>query len=204
MDLANLDTAPGIGLYRTRLVADHMDGDRWTVRVALRDRRGALAAIAGSFAGAGIAVCSARITTGPGGIVIDVFSVRAALWTDWDAVRCAVDAALAMGWERMPVEPVDVTVAVEDNLLRGRSVVTVRAPDRVGLLARVAGAFTRAGLEIHDAVITTEGKEAVDVFEVTGAAGGPLTAGDLRAVRSAMAGRRVRRRPTVRRPGHRG
>lgn len=185
--------AANLGLYETRLVADHDGREQWTVRVALRDRRGALAAIAGSFAGAGIAVCSAHIATGPGGLVIDVFRVQAPEWTDWDAIRVRIDAALAAGYDRMPPEAVSATLAIAAGATGGRSIVEVRAQDRVGLLAKVAGAISRAGLEIHQATITTTGTEAVDVFEVTGRTGGALTAADERALRAAFAGKRLRR-----------
>jgi len=200
VDIANLESAPNIGLYETRLVADRDDrsaDESWTVRVALRDRRGALAAIAGSFARAGVAVRSARIATGPGGIVIDVFRVQAAEWTDWDGVRRTIDASLAAGYDRLAVEAVDATIAIAHDPSGARSILDVRAADRVGLLARVAGAISRAGLEIHSATIATSGREAIDTFEVTGASGRGLTAADERALRSALAGRRVRRRPSL-------
>ncbi|HVL89835.1 MAG TPA: ACT domain-containing protein [Actinomycetota bacterium] len=187
------ESAANLGLYQTRLVADHEGAEQWTVRVALRDRRGALAAIASSFAGAGIAVCSAHIATGPGGVVIDVFRVDASEWTDWDRVRSRIDAGLVAGYGRTPSEAVDATLAIAPDGTGARSIIEVRAEDRVGLLAKVAAAISRAGVEIHQATITTIGTEAIDVFEVTGRTGAALTAADKRALRAAFAGKRVRR-----------
>lgn len=193
MEAPKVEAIPFIGLYEARLVADYGGGERWTVRVALRDRRGALAAIAGAFAGARVAVCSARIATGPAQMVIDVFEVRASEWTDWEAVRAGIEAALVAGYDRIRLEPVEVAVRV--GLAPGGhgSIVEVRGADRVGLLARVAGAMARAGLEIRQATITTEGLEAIDTFEVTGRAGGPMTPADERALIGALAGKKVRR-----------
>lgn len=193
MEAPKMEAIPFIGPYEARLVADHGGGERWTVRVALRDRRGALAAIAGAFAGARVAVCSARIATGPAGMVIDVFDVRASEWTDWQAVRGAIGAALVAGYDRIPPEPVEANVRVGPAPGGRASIVEVRGADRVGLLARVAGAMARAGLGIRQATITTEGSQAIDTFEVTGLDGGPMTPADERALTAALAGKKVRR-----------
>lgn len=193
MEAAEAKSIPFIGPFEARLVADYTGDDRWSVRVALHDRRGALAAIAGSLAAAGVAVAAARIATGPAGMAVDVFDVRAPEWTDWEGVRRSIGAALVAGSGRLPIERVDAEASVRASPDGRRSIVDVRAADRVGLLARVAGAMTRAGLEIHAAVITTEGTEAADTFEVTGPAGGPLTAADRRALTAALAGKKTRR-----------
>lgn len=185
------ETRPG--RFESRLTADFAGDDRWTVHVALLDRQGVLAAIAESLTAAGAGVTDADIATWRNGIAVDVFHVSAAVWTDWDAVRRRLDAALTAA--RSP----ECTAAVEgvltlDNLASPwHSIVEVRARDRAGLLSRVATAMSAAGLHIHHATVATDGTQAIDRFLVTGPTGGKLDAAGERRLRAAFAGRRPRR-----------
>jgi [protein-PII] uridylyltransferase len=62
-----------------------------------------------------------------------------------------------------------VTIEVEADWWK----VTVRGPDRVGLLHDLARELTEAGIEITMAKVTTRGSQVVDVFSVTPAGATP-------------------------------
>ena len=66
-------------------------------------------------------------------------------------------------------------VAVLDDASAVATVIEVRASDTPGLLYRVANAIAQSGADIANARIATLGAEAIDVFYLTDASGGPLT-----------------------------
>jgi [protein-PII] uridylyltransferase len=63
---------------------------------------------------------------------------------------------------------------VDNSLSDTRTVVEVRAPDRVGLLYLVTRALAREGLNIATAKIATDLDQALDTFYTTDAAGGKI------------------------------
>jgi [protein-PII] uridylyltransferase len=77
------------------------------------------------------------------------------------------------GRGRVPLAPPKVTLI--DDASRTATVVEVRAHDAPGLLWRMARALSECGLDVRAARVETLGAEAVDVFYVAGAAGGPVT-----------------------------
>jgi [protein-PII] uridylyltransferase len=60
---------------------------------------------------------------------------------------------------------------VDNSLSDTRTVIEVRAPDRVGLLYLITRALAREGLDIATAKIATDLDQALDTFYVTTAAG---------------------------------
>jgi [protein-PII] uridylyltransferase len=68
------------------------------------------------------------------------------------------------------------TVSVLDGASAAATVIEVRAGDTPGLLHRVAAAIAQSGADIATARVATLGAEAIDVFYVTDASGGPLSA----------------------------
>lgn len=179
----------------------------WTVHVAVADRRGLLAAIAGVFFAFDVSVVDAQVATMRTGIAVDVFRVHAALGTDWEAVRAAIERALAHRDAAPPPAPVEGLIEI-DNLASPRhTIVEVHAEDRTGLLYRVASAFARAGLQIHQATVTTRGHVAVDTFWVTNRTGGKIDRNVERDLRAALAGDTPRRfrllRPATKEPAAR-
>jgi [protein-PII] uridylyltransferase len=81
-----------------------------------------------------------------------------------------------------------VRVTVDNSLSDTRTVVEVRAPDRVGLLYRITRALAREGLNIATAKIATDHDLALDTFYVTDAAGTKLdTRARIEALRDAVA-----------------
>lgn len=91
---------------------------------------------------------------------------------DLEARTAAREAEHAAGARTRPAAPPQVDLPAGASQLA--TVVEVRAHDTPGLLYRVTAAITRTSANIISARIATLGAEAVDVFYLTGADGGPL------------------------------
>ncbi|MHB1613768.1 MAG: [protein-PII] uridylyltransferase [Actinomycetes bacterium] len=158
------------------------------VSVVAPDRVGLLAVVAGALSLARLEVRSATVAT-MGGRAVQTWTVEPAFGRSdddrviIDLVRRALagtldvpgrlasrDAAYA-GHPRMPVP------APEARVVPGASadatVLEVRAHDRPGLLATVATTLAAAGAAVRSARVDTLGAEAVDVFYLVEAGGGP-------------------------------
>jgi [protein-PII] uridylyltransferase len=182
-------THPKMAKAEVRLEAESIGERSWAVHVAFHDRPGGLAGIAAAFAANGVAVVDALISTWDDGIAIDVFRVEAPADVPWDLIRQSITEGLTGRAERdATTAGVSGQVSIDDRASPWHSIVELRTPDRAGLLARVAAAISRAGLEIHEARVTTQEGEAVDSFWVTGRTGHKLTPTEEAALRRALAG----------------
>ena len=72
-----------------------------------------------------------------------------------------------------PAGPPQVTF--HDNGSRSATVIEVRAPNRVGVLHRIARALADLGLDIRHATVQTMGEDVVDTFYVRGPNGALVT-----------------------------
>ncbi len=162
-----LDPPPTRGEVRIRPEPGPQQ-EQWTVYVATQDKPGALAAITGAFADCGIPVLEASITTWPNGLAADVFRLAAPPDADWDRVRKAATTALAQPSRNGKPAPIEGHLEIDNAASPWYTIVEVRAEDRTGLLHRVAEAFSRAGIRIHHATVSTVDGVAVDTFLVTG------------------------------------
>jgi Na+:H+ antiporter len=173
-------------------------GGCWRVHLVAQDRTGLLVAVAGTLARHELSVRGADLAVWRSGVAIQVLEVEAGSDTiDWERVRKEIGAG-------RPTElrpgPIDAAVEVDRLASPTRTVVEMLARDRVGLLARVAAAFDRAGVRIHRATVTTQDEIAVDTFWVSGPRGGKLTPVDEAALRAALAGGSPRRVRWLRHP----
>jgi [protein-PII] uridylyltransferase len=207
--LARLEDAP--------LVAEwHASAQATDLAVATRDHPGLFAQLAGTLTAEGLDILSVDVYTREDGIALDLFKVRALPGPGpvpperRAAIEEALRAAVAGG--------VDVAAAVEKRCARAprhhrrhrpapprvvfdgassaaRTVIEVRAADEPGLAFRIASVLTANGLDIAFAKITTDKSQALDVFYVTGGAGGPLSPEETvrveGALRAALAPRRA-------------
>ncbi len=163
------------------------------VVVAAPDRRGLLAAVAGTLALHGLDVRSADVT-GEEGVAAEVFTVEVGRgsWPDSARLREDLEAVLAdrlalgdrlaakardYAGRRRPqaAHPVVPQVTVDNGASGRATVVEVRAPDEVGLLHRVTQALFDCGLDVVSARVSTLGDAVVDAFYVHDAGGGKLT-----------------------------
>jgi len=188
-------TATPLARYEVRLEAERAaEVGQWNVHVAVKDRRGLLASIAGAFASHGVSVQEAFVSTWQNGEAIDVFRVVAPDGVDWGGVRSSIAGELTQtlvdGAEPKGVEGI---VDIDNLASPWHTILEVRTKDRTGLLQQVASALAVAGLQIHMAVVRTSGDVAVDVFYVTGRSGGKLDEQGERDLRRALSGSRPRR-----------
>jgi [protein-PII] uridylyltransferase len=164
------------------------------VTVVALDRPGLLWRAAGVLASHRLVVRSANATA-VGDTAVTVFSVVPEYGDPPDATLVVADLR-RMTEGRLDVEdrlerraravrPAGATspppkVALIDGASQTATVVEVRAHDEPGLLWRIGRALGECGLDLRAARVETLGAEAVDVFYVTDAAGGPLTQPDAR------------------------
>lgn len=153
--------------------------------VAVPDRIGALAVVAGVLAVERLRIRSATMAAAPGSIGLSQWIVAAsappdpvrlrerlavALRDDTDLVRrlAARDASAIPSHAAAP--RVDVLADVSDSA----TVLQVRAHDRPGLVYDVCSVIAATGADVRSAHVTTLGAECVDVFYVTGTPDAPL------------------------------
>jgi Kef-type K+ transport system membrane component KefB len=122
----------------------------------------------------------------------DVRDAVAAVWPDGVALLVlTVSATLGTPPQAHAVEGADL--AYDDNASPWHTLVRVVAPDQPGLLASVARAFARAGVDVHRARCTTRDGRADDVFEVTDTTGRKLSRQQRDAVARNLATGRAKR-----------
>lgn len=149
-----------------------------TLLVAARDRPGLMASVSAALAVHGIDVLSARVFTRSDGVALESYRVVDAFGQpitpdEWERVRVDIGQDVA---ERLARRTADYSAAqsdagparvrVDNNSSDFYTVIEVRAPDSVGLLARLARALYEQGVDVHMAKIVTEGISAVDTFYV--------------------------------------
>jgi [protein-PII] uridylyltransferase len=158
------------------------------VTIVAPDRPGLLWEAAGVLASHRLAVRSANATS-HGSMAVAAFTVAPEYGDPPDAdlvtsdLRRALEGRLDVA-ERLerrmrahrdspvPVAPPKVTLV--DDASQTATVIEVRAHDRPGLLWRIGRALGDCGLDVRAARVETLGAEAVDVFYVVDAAGGPV------------------------------
>ena len=163
------------------------------VHLVIKDRPALFARFAGSFAVAGMNILGSRAFTRSDGITIDVFFVESEKGGPADDPRTReafhqiVNEILTQNADPLPLirerarkletktpfslkDRIGATIAPDVNVYRdvavGRTIVEVRAADRLGLLHLIAQNIADCGLDIAFARIATEQNIATDVFHV--------------------------------------
>ena len=154
------------------------------VAVAVGDRHGLFADLAGALASVGADVVGAKVYTSRAGQALDVFYVQDASGAPYGGDSASKLKRLALALERAargditqePSRPLDLgragafsiapTVAVDHEASSECSVVEASGRDRSGLLGALATAIARHGLSIQSAHIDNYGERAVDAFYV--------------------------------------
>jgi len=166
----------------------------FVLHVAAYDRPGLLATIAGTFALAGLDILSARSLQSRGDIAVDTFVVTSATLAPvatetWSRLERQLSAALAgrlalgvrLAERRRHYAPRvfgPLTVGIEQD--GDAALLSVRAPDRVGLLYDLARAISEAGLNVRSLTATSRAGWAEDTFRLRlGPAGGEGALGQL-------------------------
>jgi [protein-PII] uridylyltransferase len=160
--------------------------------VATRDREGLFAILTGVIAANGMNILAARVATSTDGMALDAFRIshieneRALDEDRWirtrqllaDVLEGRQDLARVIArvsrpgiLDRPEIPGIPREVIVDNAASEEYTVVDVYAPDRIGLLHRLAQAIFELGLRIHIAKITTNVDQILDVFYVTEADG---------------------------------
>jgi predicted amino acid-binding ACT domain protein len=146
----------------------------WRVTVVTGDRPGLLAGVSATLSGAGLSIVDTAATVLPRSrIAMLRLTVSASRGTtpdlDWERLGRELSDNLAGG--QLPPSPFvprsPVVVEAQPQEL-GRTIVTVEAPDGVGLLHAAASWFGTNGCNVEACRAGTEGDRARDVFIVTG------------------------------------
>lgn len=186
-DLALCHPLPAPAETRT-LVRRHPSRPEWRVTLLAPDRPGLLATTAGVLAARGMSIRSATATTWTDlGLALQRLSVsdpdgRPLDEADWSRLRSELEAALLADVHLeaesvddpsdaapLPVLPAGTEVRVTlDALDAGRTLVSVTAPDVVGLLWALTTWLRQCGLGIEFAKVSSRDGMADDVLVVDG------------------------------------
>ena len=175
---------PPLAPEEVRAVAMPTDNpSTWRLTVAGHDRPGLLAGLAGALADSQLSIVDATATVLPGaGIALQRVTAvhsqgRLMERADWDAVGIRLQAVLGrrepVRASFVPTPPVTVDSQPQDS---GRVLVTIKAPDRVGLLWAVAAWFEGHGANVEAYRAASEVGVATDTFVVVGACDGAALA----------------------------
>ncbi|HSS08265.1 MAG TPA: hypothetical protein VLL25_00160, partial [Acidimicrobiales bacterium] len=175
-DLACCHPALSPGEVRANLRPLDANNDRsWRLTVVAPDRPGLLAATAGTLARRGLSVKAAGMTTWPErGMALQGVTVKdperrewkAADWDELaDEVRHVVYGQRQMSVPWKPEGPVKV---VSSPVLTGHSLITVDAPDRVGLLWATSSWFRDQQFNVEAAQLESRDGRALNLFLVVG------------------------------------
>jgi UTP:GlnB (protein PII) uridylyltransferase len=185
---------------RIQLRPAHDDHAR-RVTVVAHDRPGLLAATAGALAERGLSVVSAGAATWEHRAMalqsVTVVDPERRSWAaaDWDLA--AEDIKAVTSGQRRPVvafKPAGPAKVVTSPVLDGNALVTVEAPDRVGLFWAIASWFEAGGYNVLAARLSDDGHgRATDAFLVD-------RAPDVERLLARLTGGRTRR-SLIARPG---
>jgi [protein-PII] uridylyltransferase len=164
-------------------------GDVDRITVATSDRPGILAALAGALAANGVNIIGGSAHTRDDGVALDVMFVSPSEThpeDGWQVVCTDVAQALAGEYdfdkrlaavrEQIPtrISTIPTTVYVDTDLSGTFTRIEVNTIDRVGLLYAITKALQGLSLDIHLAMVETEGLLGVDTFYVQRADGSRL------------------------------
>jgi len=185
-----LEPLPGRDKARVQVLT--LGPREWRVEVASRARPGLLSTVAGVIADRELDIVDAVVATWPDGGALESFRVRPAPGTPGGPAdppeAAALEAAIVSGFDR-PLSSApcpDAVVSFDDHGSPWYTRCEVRSPDRRGLLRTIAVALASADTGVHSARVLTQAGEAVDVFELTDAAGEKLDDAAKDAIRLAI------------------
>ncbi|KAF1715852.1 [protein-PII] uridylyltransferase [Pseudoxanthomonas sangjuensis] len=164
------------------------------------DRDGLFAAILATLDRFGFAIHQARVLDAPNGMVSDTFEILPAdNWASGDPDEVADGLRRALEGSLDQVRTVRRAVPRQLRHFRfaprieftetadgRRTLLSLVAPDRPGLLADVARALRVCRLRVHDARIATFGERAEDLFQITDENNRPLDDGSKGVLRETL------------------
>jgi UTP:GlnB (protein PII) uridylyltransferase len=166
---------PPLAPSEVRVELRPADGDHARrVTVVAHDRPGLLAATAGALAERGLSVVSAGAATWEQRAMalmgVTVVDPERRAWGPDDWALAADDVRAVTSGQRRPAvtfQPAGPVKVVASPVLDGHALVTVEAPDRIGLLWAIASWFEAGGYNMLAARLSDDGRgRALDTFLV--------------------------------------
>jgi UTP:GlnB (protein PII) uridylyltransferase len=166
---------PPLDRRRVRVaVTSDDDANTWRVDFGARDRIGLVARETAVLAHFGYNVVDALAVTWGDGLAIASFRVTGEHAPDAQALQNMLEARLDQ--ELQVVAVADTSVVFDDHASPWHTLCSVEGPDRPGLLSAITTAFAATGASVKTARVTTNGDNAIDVFELTDQRGAKLSA----------------------------
>ncbi|MEO8696148.1 MAG: cation:proton antiporter [Acidimicrobiales bacterium] len=166
---------PPLDRRRVRVAVTKAEGtNTWRVDFGARDRLGLVARETAVLAHFGYNVIDALAVTWGDGLAIASFRVTGEHAPDFQALQNTLEARLDD--DLTVVAVADTTVVFDDHASPWHTLCSVEGPDRAGLLSAITTAFAATGASVKTARVTTDGDNAVDVFELTDPRGAKLSA----------------------------
>ena len=171
---------------------ERIAGGHVVITVVADDRPGLLGTLAGALTVAGLDVLEASLFGTTDGLALDVFHGADPFGRVADdggarvtetierALAGDIDLAVKVDERRRAYAPItkpsapEVHVDVHSDQSETDTLVEVHADDDIGLLYRLASAFTDLSLDVRIAKVATLGKRVVDVFYVRDSDGGKI------------------------------
>ena len=171
---------------------ERIAGGHVVITVVADDRPGLLVTLAGALTVAGLDVLEASLFGTTDGLALDVFHGADPFGRVADdggarvtetierALAGDIDLAVKVDERRRAYAPItkpsapDVHIDVHSDQSETDTLVEVHADDDIGLLYRLASAFTDLSLDVRIAKVATLGKRVVDVFYVRDSDGGKI------------------------------
>jgi [protein-PII] uridylyltransferase len=178
--------------------------DIWELSVVTLDRPFLFSNISGVLSYFGMDIHRAQAMTTPAGLVLDIFQFSdleqflaqnaAGAAEIYRVLQAVVSGAadvtdLLRGKERSVLyrrrEPLQPVIHVDHEHSEKYTVLEIVADDAIGLLYRISRGLSRLGCDLDLALISTEGKKAIDVLHVT-KGGNKLSFADEAAIRQEL------------------
>jgi hypothetical protein len=165
---------PPLRMGEVRAIARPLQSGQHKVSVVAPDRPGLLAGTAAALATQGLSVACASGSAWPDlgfAVLRVVVDLEEGGSIDWDAAGADLRRRLAgpaPSGERVSFTPVAPVVVETEDQAGGRTMVSVQAPDRPGLLWAIAAWFEEHDCNIEVARIAGRDGTATDTFVVVG------------------------------------
>ena len=181
------------------------------LHICARDRRGFFANVAGTLTAQGVNILSVSLNTRADGIIVDTFKVADSVGEPlsdpqrWEQIDDHLKRALtgelnvteavakrlraqasSTRYSKKKVAATPTKIFWDNQSSEKRTIVEVRASDRLGLAYRIANALATLDLDIAFAKVATEKHLALDIFYITEASGRKLTDEQLPQIETAL------------------
>jgi len=165
--------------------------------VVTADSRRLLTVLTGALAGAEMSIHSARINTWQNGIAVDEFNlvkppdihfntleiekklesiITRLLELEDDGFIDEINKLKKKSIMARTSQSANISRSIKfsNTVSKDFSTIDICCPDRTGLMLLVAGVFSKTGVNVHNAILSTEAEVAIDAFYITDRSGNKI------------------------------